>query len=175
MRPPLSHLVFASLACVITVVGYGFWYASVGTKSTTVANLENQITSKTETVSRISSVRASLAEIAGDEASVQSYFLPETGVVAFINNLEDQGKKQGTAVSVLSVSTNTASGQSTLSFTLSVRGTFDAIMRTVGIIEYAPYDLSISALSITQDGKSGWHADLTMTVGSSAATATSTP
>ncbi len=174
MKSLTSQLGAAFLVCVIAIIGYGFWYAAIEAKSTAVATIENQILTRTETASRIASVRTSLAEISGDEASVQNYFLPETGVVSFINNLEDQGKKQGSSVSVLSVATNTIAGQSVLAFTLSIKGTFDAVMRTIGNIEYAPYDLSISTLAISQDGKNGWHADLTFLVGSSP-TATTTP
>lgn len=80
-------------------------------------------------------------------------------------------------MSVLSVSTSGTVAQPTLAFTLTVKGTFDAVMRTVGSIEYAPYDLSITALTIAQDDKNSWHADLKLSVGSvsAARAATSTP
>jgi hypothetical protein len=176
MKSPLLHIILACSVCVATMIGYGFWYATVGAKSIAVANLESQISEKTEAASRIASARASLAEIAGDEASMQNYFVPETGVVAFINNLEAQGRAQGASVSVLSVSTSGAGAQPTLTFSITIKGTFDAVMRTVGAIEYAPYDLSISALSLGQEGSNSWHANLNLLVGSvSASIATSTP
>lgn len=174
MRSPAVHLLLASLVCIATMVGYGFWYATVEAKSTEVALLENQIATKTATAGHIASARASLADIAGDEASMRSYFVPETGVVAFINSLEGQGKKQGTVVNVLSVSTTVVGARPALSFSLTVNGSFDAVMRMVGMIEYAPYDLSLTSLSVQQDGKSSWRADLNLLVGSSASVATST-
>ena len=176
MKSPLMHAILAYSVCIVMIIGYGFWYTVIGAKSTAVANLESQIVTKTDTMSRIASARASLAEIAGDEASMQSYFVPETGVVAFINNLEAQGHTQGATVSVLSVSTSDAGTQPTLTFTLTIKGTFDAVMRTVGAIEYAPYDLSISTLSLGQESSNSWHADLNLLVGSvPAGVATSTP
>jgi hypothetical protein len=39
-------------------------------------------------------------------------------------------------------------------------------MRTIGIIEYAPYDLLLSDLSVGQDDENEWHADLKILVGS---------
>lgn len=176
MKSPLLHLIFASLACALMLVGYGVWYAAVEAKSVAVANLENQISTKTETESRITSTRASLAEIAGDEATLQSYFVPETGVVAFIDHLDTQGKTLGATVSVLSVATSDAGARPELTLTLTVKGTFDAVMRTIGAIEYAPYDLSISRLSLQQNAKNKWHADLNLHVGSvSANVVASTP
>lgn len=176
MKSPLTHLLIASLICVLVIMGYGFWYGVVRDKSSVMAHLENKIVTKTETAKRIASARASLADIAGDEASMRSYFVPETGVVSFINNLEAQGKKLGTTVNVLSVSAGGVETQPTLVFSLTINGKFDAVMRTLGAIEYAPYDLSVSTLSIQQDGKNGWSATLSLLVGSVAVTAaTSTP
>jgi len=171
-----SRLFVALATCVITIIGYGFWYAAIEAKSAAVAELKDEVTTKNENAGRIASARASLAELSGSEEIIQGYFVPETGVVAFINNLEAQGRRQGTTVSVLSVSTSATEKPPTLVFSLTISGSFDAVMRTVGVIEYAPYDLSISALAITHDGKSSWRADLTILVGSApASVATTTP
>jgi hypothetical protein len=49
-------------------------------------------------------------------------------------------------------------------------------MRTVGAIEYSPYDLSVSGFSLNQDAENGWQATVGLVVGSiKAETATSTP
>jgi len=177
MKSPFTHLLIVSFFCAAALAGYGFWYAAVAQKSSAVADLQGQINAKTETVSRIASTRTALSEIANDEAVVQGYFVPETGVVAFINSLEGLGRAQGSDVSVLSVSTDAgATERPMLAFSISVKGTFDAVMRTVGAIEYAPYDLSIAALSVGQDAKGSWHADLKLLVGSvPTGIATSTP
>lgn len=179
MKSILSHTVLAACACIVAILCYGFWYTAVGEKSVAVADLESQILTKTETTNRIASARASLAQIAGDEASIQSYFVPETGVVAFIDALQAKGKALGATVDVLSVSATDSSVTATpsLTFSLSIDGTFDAVMRTVGAIEYAPYDLTLSGLSITQVTKGNWHAGMNLRVGSASATqsATSTP
>lgn len=176
MKSSLAHIALAGVLCAIAIIGFGFWYSVIETKSIEVANLESQIDTKTETSNRIASARASLAEIAGDEAIMQSYFVPETGVVAFITDLEALGRSQGATVSVLSVSKGGSSTQPMLIFSLTIKGTFDAVMRTVGAIEYSPYDLSTSMLFVGQDEKKNWRADLNLLVGSvSTKAATSTP
>ena len=77
-------------------------------------------------------------------------------------------------MSVLSVSTGTDS-LPTLVFSVSIEGSFDEVMNTVGAIEYSPYDLSISEFSLNQ-GVGSWQANLGLVVGSvSSDTATSTP
>lgn len=166
MKSSLARLAFSSAACVAILVGYGFWYAATAAKSVEVAALESQIDAKTEAVARMATARAALAEIADDESVVHGYFVPETGVVAFIDDLETRGRSLSAVVNVLSVSTGSISAQPTLQFALSIQGTFDAVMRTVGAIEYAPYAISISALSVNQDAKDIWRADLKLRVAS---------
>lgn len=168
MKSPLSHLIVACIACIGAVVGYGYWYAAVGAKSIAVANLENKVATRGATANRIASSRASLAEIAGDEATIQNYFVSETGVVAFIDSLQSRGKALGAAVDVLSVSSASTTAVPSLVFSLSVTGPFSAVMSTVGAIEYAPYDLTISAFSLTK-AKDTWRTTLSLLVGSAAA------
>ncbi len=175
MNSSLSNLFIAIAVCIIAFIGYGVWYAAIAAKSAAVANLESRITEKTETASRIASARAALTKIAGDEDVVQSYFVSKTGVVAFIDDLEARGEAQGTVMDVLSVSTGGVPARPTLILTLTIKGTFDAVMRTIGRIEYAPYDISIMALSLRQSVSDNWHADLKLRVGSVSANEATNP
>ena len=177
MKSPHLQLFSALAIFIAAAVGYGFWYTAVATKSTAVASIQAQIRTETATADRIASARAALAEIAGDEAAVQGYFVSQNAVVSFIDGLEALGSAQKTSVNVLSVSAGAdASGHPALTLALTVTGSFDAMMRTVGAIEYAPYDLSIMTLSIAQNQKSVWQANLTLSVGSTnASAATSSP
>lgn len=175
MKSSFFHLVIWLSVCVVALVGYGFWYATISNKSAAVAELQNQIDTKTETSGRIASARMALAEIAGDEVAVQSYFVPETEVVPFIVILEEHARAQKATMKVLSVSVSDTAEHPTLVLSLTISGTFDAVMRTIGAIEYAPFDLSISKLSVAKDEKNIWEAGLELLVGSvptSAATST---
>ncbi|MFA6414711.1 MAG: hypothetical protein WC217_03820 [Candidatus Paceibacterota bacterium] len=170
MKSPFLHLVLALVVCIAALTGYGFWYSMIANKSVAVTKLQSKIDAKTLAVSRMATTRAALTEIASDEAVVQNYFVPETGVVSFIDGLEERGRALGSTVEVLSVSSENTSARPTLDFNLSVKGTFDAVMRTVGAIEQAPYDISVAALTVGQDVKDSWHADLKLLVGSTSKT-----
>lgn len=172
MKSAFIHLILAFVICAAALVSYGILYRAVATASVAVTALQSQIDAKTKVVSRMAATRAAFADIAGDEAAVQQYFISETGVVAFIDDLEALGRVNGAATTkVLSVSADDASAQPTFTFALSIMGTFGAVMRTVGAIEYAPYAISISSLSVGQNAKNDWHADLTFIVGSNATSA----
>lgn len=176
MKSPTLHLLIALSVSAAALAGYAVWYGVVSDKSGEVASLENQIEAASETVSRIASARAALTEIADDEVRVRSYFVPEAGVVAFINDLEARGLARGAAIDVASVSAGGSPSRPTLMLSVNIKGTFDSVMRTVGSIEYAPYDVSISSFSIRQDVEDMWRADLGLLVGSvPIRAATSTP
>ena len=172
MKSPLTRFLLALAVLVGSLGVYGAWYAAVSAKSAAVANLGNQITTNTETMTRIASARSALAQIAGDESLVQNYFVSESNIVAFINDLEARGAAQGATVSVLSVSSDTSSTHTALTLSLAVKGSFNSVVRTIGSIEYAPYDLSIGTLSVGLDAKNSWHANLDITVGTNPATST---
>jgi len=166
MKSHLIHLVIALIIAGLSMAGYGFWYSVISNKSADVASLQNQIVAKSETMSRIASARAVLSEISDAESAVRSYFVSETGVVSFIEELEEQGRLQGTTVNVLSVSTNSKGMRPTITLSLTIKGSFDAVMRTVGAIEYSPFYLSVSGLSFVQNDGNSWQADISLLVGS---------
>ncbi len=174
MKPPLTHLVGSLVFCVIVFAGFYAWYMSIVDMSASVAKIQDQIDAKTATASRVASVQAALAEIADSEASVQSYFVPEDGIVPFIDSLGAYGKSQKTHVNILSVSSGSVGTHSVFTLALAIEGPFDATMRTIGLIEYAPYDLTISGLSLEQVDKNSWHANLTMLVGSASSSPSTT-
>lgn len=174
MRSSFIHLALAFFTCVLALIGYWIWYGAIADKSADVAALQSRIDARTATINRLATTRAALAELSGDEMTVRSYFVPETGVVAFIDGLEVRGRTLGTSVKVESVSTGGTTAKPTLEFVLSVTGTFDNVMRTVGSIEFAPYAITVSRLAIEQVAKNTWRADLKLLIGSRAPSA-STP
>lgn len=152
--------------CALVLVGYVAGYGIVVEKSEVAADLGRQIDAINATTIQAISDRAALEEISKEEVFIQNFFVSEEDIATFIDDLELRGRNQGAVVTVSSIVKGGASAPATLGITLTVKGTFDAVMRTVGSIEYAPYNLSVSSLVIAQDEEKSWHADLKMTVGS---------
>jgi hypothetical protein len=175
MKSSLFTLLTILGTTLILLLGYGAWYSVVAAKSAAVAALEGEIRTKTDTGRRIAAARETLAELAGDERLIQHYFVSESAIVDFINYLEARGPALATEVDVASVATGEDKTRPTLLVTLAIRGAFDAVMRTIGSVEYAPYDLSITGLIVTHELET-WRAEMKLVVGSvPVAAATSTP
>jgi hypothetical protein len=175
MKSPLTNFILACVVCLVAVAGDIFWNGMIGRSSARSAELETEISTKTALAARIASARASLTEIAGGEAKVRSYFVPETGVVAFISDLEAKGRAQGASVKVVDLSPTGSAARPSFTLKLAISGSFDAVLRTVGTIEYAPYDVSISALTLGAADKNTWSANATLVVGSVPATSPALP
>lgn len=174
MKSHIIQLIIASVLFATACTLYGLWYGHITDMSAQVVAIQNDIDSKTAAAGRLASARTALSEITQDEAQVESYFVSQNSVVSFIDWMENLGKSLTSTVNVLSVSTGGTPTQPILIFSLSIKGTFDAVARTVGALEYAPYNISISKLAFGAEDKQQWHADLTLLVGSVASAAATT-
>jgi hypothetical protein len=96
--------------------------------------------------------------------------VPETGVAAFIDDLEARGRAVGATVEIASVEA-APKGKPEMFVTLAIEGSFDAVMRAFGSIEYAPYALAVTGMNLAQSTESPWRADLTLSIGSATTTA----
>ena len=174
MKSVLVQSIISAVILVGVLVGYGVWYSIVAGESGRAAELSEHIKAKTETASRASAVRATLDELAADEKIMQNYFISEQNIVSFLEGLEAVGTRLGADVQVASVAQGKGLSARTLAVSLKIGGEFDALMRTIGTLEYAPYDITVSNVVIGKnpvDVKPSWSATLTLKVGS---TATST-
>ena len=170
MKSSLTYFLVALALALAAVGGYSALYALLSAKSEAVADLHSQIEESEQAANHIASVRAAIAEIAGDEAVVRGYFISESGIVSFIDDQQARGKAQGATVDVLSVSTDSINKRPVLTLSLSIKGTFDAVMRTIGAIEYAPYHLSIMSLSAQVGEKKTWATTMRIAVGAASST-----
>lgn len=176
MRSPLTQFILTILVGTGVLVWYGVWRAEFLEKGDEVVHLQSQIAEASATRDHIASTRAAVVGIAGDEATVKGYFVSENSIAGFINGLEARGSTQKAVVTVQSVSTGSSSVHPTLAFSISVKGTFNAVLHTIGAIEYAPYAISTSSFSMRRDDKDVWSADLNLVVGTiPAEAATTTP
>lgn len=174
MKSTQTRLIVSIAIATGAIGGYLYWYSLVTQKSAEVANLEAEINARTEKSLRIVIARATLAEIEDDEQVVQNYFVAETEVVRFIEDLQRRAKDRGATLKVASVASAQDGNRPILNLSLGIDGPFDSVVRTVGVIEYAPYDLVVNKLTIDKADKTSWHAAMDVMVTSITRPATTT-
>jgi hypothetical protein len=86
--------------------------------------------------------------------------------------LQSTGTYLKSNVQVVSVSATPGTPTGVLDLSLKIDGTFDSVARTLGAIEYGPYDITITSLtfdtnpsSVTATTEPQWSAAATYTVG----------
>lgn len=151
-------LLFALLAGLL----YGWWYVQVTTEIAQSEALAAEAQMLGEEFSRSALARTELAALAVDEAFVAGRFLPVPEIVEFLEELETTGRSFGAQVSVVSVADATTKGR--LSVALSIAGSFDAVMRTIGAVEYGRYASVVRNLTLDTAGEGEWSASMTMEV-----------
>ncbi len=175
MKKPLIHLVIAFVVLAVAATGYVFWYARVTALEQETAELATKAAQAERAAADIASARSALSKLVADEAFFGSYFVSTSTVVSYLENLETNGDQLGSLVEVVSV---TPVGSARLSISFRATGSFASVMRTLGAIEFGPYDASMMNLTLdTNAGSEGkWMATGVVSVGMNpAATAAPAP
>lgn len=169
-RRALIELALALSLLVAVLLGYGVWYVAVGKASAESAALASEIETKRIDSARVASAKAALESLAADESSMRTYLVREADVVPFLGKIEGAGTALGAQVEVVSVGSEVADGREVLRLSLKVTGSFDAVLRTLGALEYGPYDTRVSNVTLDTvagaEGPSGmWTATATFFIG----------
>jgi len=170
------HLALALALLLVTVACALFWYGAFSALGTQVAVLSSEVAASDARAAQAVSAKDELAKRAGEEKKIQGYFIAPADVVSFLEALQAAGTAEGASVNVASVSAN-PSPRPHLDLALSVTGSFEAVMRTVGAIEYGPHDIRVATLTVETNSGSGsgdsggWIATLALEAGTPPAAA----
>ena len=165
-----TQLGIAAALFALSVAGYVFAYFTVTGMGAQVALLDAEIAVKGEELKNIQEARSALTALAAREANIQAYFIEDAELVSFLEHVGSVGESFGARVEVLGVSESTLEdARSAISLSLQVSGSFDAVMRTVGALEHAPYDITLSNLAIDaverDEAGSVWAAQVSYEIG----------
>lgn len=172
-RLALVQLAFALGILFVVLSVYGAWYVIVGKTSAEAAALAEQIRIKGEDSARIKAAQEALESLGEDEAAVRAYLVREADIVPFLGGLERTGTTLGSTVEVVSVGAETGTPPA-IALSLKITGSFDAVMRTLGVIEYGPYESRVVSMTLdtvtNESGAAVWTAATTFRIGTQAAT-----
>jgi hypothetical protein len=170
-----------TLIFFVLLGGYGYWYTNVSAKSGSVVNLTSQIAQQTRATSRVAAAKAELDTLAKDQAAINQYFVSTNNVVPFLESLQTTGTYFGSTVTVASVSAVPGTRYGHLELSLKIVGPFNAVMRTIGAVEYQSYDTEIQSLTFdtpqqgTNASSTVWTAAMQVNVGTQSASKSDVP
>ncbi len=163
MKNQSIQLILVGCVALAALGGYLWWYRTVVLASSTLTALQEEIAAN-EKPGAPQFARSVRTRLETGEILVERYIVTEEEAPAFINDLEARGRAQGALVTTTSITTDGEGLGTILTFTLTVTGTFSSVMQTIGAIEYAPYALTISSVTLARDLDTTWQADLKVVV-----------
>jgi hypothetical protein len=168
-RKSLSFFILVLFFFVVSLVAYGVWYNLVTSMGSRVSELASQIDARSDQSAQMLSAQKTLAALGLEDIVFERYFVSQDDVVPFLARLEATGRSLGSTVEVVSVSPEPMKGDPRLTVNLSLEGTFESVLRTLGAIEHGPYDIASTNFSLEKrvSGESSlWSATVTLSVGS---------
>lgn len=157
---------------VLAVVGglYTLWYYEVQREANKSGELQAQIQATVDSAVTAAETSDTLASLATDEAAIEGYRIKLADIVTFLERIEATGRSLSSSVEVVSVADKPGSDGRML-ITVRIMGSFDTVLRTLGAIEYGPYDSKITNLTFDTPGDGGaWTAVVALSVAVDAAT-----
>lgn len=168
MRLTIPHLVAASFALLAALGGAWSSYAALAEKSAAAALIQAEAAYKTSLAESAPAAQAVRAEIARNERLLAEFFVSKIEIDAFVANMERKADELGLLVQEREVAFSQINGRETHTVSMTMSGTFDALMRFTGSLEYSPYDVSLDSLDLTHAQGMLWSADVAVTVGNAA-------
>ena len=162
----------AFLLLLVSGALYAGVYYLLEQETLKAADLEKEMRSKHTEIARAAKAQSATATLGEDEARIASYSLPHEEIVSFLESVQAEGKPLGSSVQVLSVSDEKSGGHPRVTLSLLITGSFDSVMKTIGVFENAPYDSALTNFTLdsgTTDpkakGPKQWSAATTLSVG----------
>jgi|GEM_PF-2798846 len=161
-------LIAATLAFVVAGGIFFYFYRTIGSVNAHIGELTAQVTQNSKKEEQLRSLKALFADTASQRGAVDTYFIGQDGVVPFLERLETLGKETGVDLEVSSVSVEKSDApQAVLEkvpLTLSIAGSFTAVMRFINLLEKIPIpgELTLARLDRAESGKTFiWKASIT--------------
>jgi hypothetical protein len=165
-RAALIHFLIALSFAFLMLAGYVFLFLSLSSARAGAAAARAEVARMEHEDATLADAEDALAKLAADETLLRSYFVSTSGVVAFLERIERSGDALQSVVEVVSVTEPKEEG-GRLMLSVRITGDFRAVMKTLGSLEYGPYDIQVDSLTLdtvpSDDGEE-WVAATTFTV-----------
>lgn len=173
MKRPHLHVIIVLSLLALLVGAYAGWYLIVERAAARALMLSQEIDQTAAVVAVAVESRDAFSTITADEAAINSYFTVIADIALFLEELEVTGRGLGSDVDVISVS-DKPTGEGRIALSLRIRGAYDAVVRTIGVIEYGPHDTRLEnlTLDVASEGESKeWVATASFSIGTATTTA----
>jgi len=152
-KTELLFIIFITTFILISLAYYFVYFDILKTKEESV-ELNNALLKEKSRKSEYDSIRKNIKSTLDDHNRIVSIFIPQEGVVDFIQLLESLGKESGLSISTETVGSVasedlSASNKEIISISLKTEGSFNANQAFLNYLENLPYKISITDLTFS--------------------------
>ncbi len=170
MRPKSSKIIagISSILLILSFVVLGIFYSMVAKQKVAYVNSTKERIEAEARKTSLETLVKTLDETKEERALLMSRILRDEQVVDFLSLIETLGREQGAALktnSLNSVSLNDTFESLVISIT--VEGSYDAVMQVLKLFEHLPYQVVISSVRIENEdgvGVLSWKGSFEMSV-----------
>lgn len=161
-------LIIVSLILLVVMGGVVFMFLTIRSISTEAATIAQKVEVQKQRRNRFRSIQQMVTNNRSEIERVRSYLVrPDTdGTAAFLSRLEQLSEVTGATVaarSVEQVSTDD-DGVERIALRLKVSGDWQAVYRTLALVETLPRDVEIDAAQFSAGSEGGWSGTIAMSV-----------
>lgn len=165
-------LLFSGVSIFLVAGAYGFLYFKILSYQRDLAELQTEVANSFAEERQNKSLGALVRETAEERALIDRHLVSPEGVVAFIEEVENLGRKSGVTLEVrgVDVVAETSGGSviENLLLTLSGGGSYERAARFASLVENIPYVSRVTKFSLERrEGTTKspqWDAQLTLQV-----------
>jgi len=143
-------LIFSVLVTLIVVAAFAFFLRVIKNKnehaSVVIATLEDKMRQKENT----ELFAEKFEEIKSLENDIMSHFVDPNKIDEFVSYLEDLGEITGASISVEGIDVP-EDNKGMIDFKLSIEGSFQAVSRTITLLENIPYQVNVNQVYLNKD------------------------
>ncbi len=166
----LTTSIFLTVALGASII---YFFKIIQNENMYIFQVENTLYEKNINKNNAEDLRDKFTEMAAIDKQVSSYFVDQSKINLFINYLEELGSKNDANLTVESVDTP-AGKSNTISVKVSIKGSFNHIMKVLSLLENSPFYVDITQSFINKEivdttdkeasTTSNWQADVSFSV-----------
>jgi len=155
----LSHTQIRTIAATLSMcIAFGVYttlFIVIKNKNNQISILQNRVDIEVRKDQRLHSIKQLTSDLVEEFSKVDEHFVYADGVVRFLEDLEDLGRKAGASVSVNSVGVNENAGSGLpyepLQIEFAARGSWRSVVQLISLLETFPLGITVSRMHLEKN------------------------
>jgi hypothetical protein len=147
---PILMLIISILSFLVTLAVFVLFIRIIINKNVHTSAVLGTLKSRMIDKENFSALEDKIKDVEVTHSKIDSYFILKNKADLFVDYIESLGKSSGTELTVTNIESQ-KENKDLILFKVSVIGNFNDVMKTISILENAPYSISINSVYINKE------------------------